>query len=270
MGNLRLSVLLVGAAACGSNNNTPDAPIVVIDASPDAKVFLDAPPPMFDFSCLNNNPPTVAAQVTLSGVVSEGSLNGLNPLSGATVDACIGNCLGAANKLGTATSDAQGAFTLGPITTGGTAIDGYLKMTNAGDRPAITYPHAAIAADAAGVPVLTFQPLIVSVALPMVGCTQDDSTNGMLAVVVNDCMGTRITDGTGLAIAVKQGGNTVGDQPIDAGNLSPMAAGVYLICNVPENATTNVSATYNGMDFLAHDIGVTKGTIVETEVRPGY
>src|SRR5258706_9991272 len=76
MAKLRL-IVLVGLVACGGNNNAPDAKVVVQDAPPDQKVFLDAPPPMFDTSCIGNSPPTPSATVTIAGNVQEGSLGGI-------------------------------------------------------------------------------------------------------------------------------------------------------------------------------------------------
>ena len=61
MGKLSLTLFVVGIAACGSNNNnTVDAHIVVpIDAKPiDApKVFNDAPPVTYDFTCFGTDGP---------------------------------------------------------------------------------------------------------------------------------------------------------------------------------------------------------------------
>jgi hypothetical protein len=72
---------------------------------------------------------------------------------------------------------------------------------------------------------------------------------------------------------VKQNGAEVqGTSTIDIGTL-PMASmfkGTYLICNVPENATTTIEATYNGMALLPRDVKVVKGTTTAALLRPGY
>jgi hypothetical protein len=72
-----------------------------------------------------------------------------------------------------------------------------------------------------------------------------------------------------LTISVQQGGSNVGDAPIDAGAANSMAAGLFLICNVPPGTTT-VGAKYMAMDLRAHDVLTTAGTTTETIVRPGY
>jgi hypothetical protein len=89
-------------------------------------------------------------------------------------------------------------------------------------------------------------------------------------VLVTDCNNTPISDANNLTISVQQGGSNVGDAPVSAGQLSPMAAGFFLVCNVPPGAATTVSAKYGSMDLRAHDVQVTAGTTTETIVRPGY
>jgi hypothetical protein len=277
MGKL-LAFVLVGAAACGSNNtNTVDAKIKIDDAPPDQKVFMDAPPPMFDFSCIGNSPPTPNATVTVSGTVTEASVMGttpsFNPLVGATIDACVGDCL-AGNKLTTVTTVAMGAFTAGPLTTNGTAIDGYIRMTDNGHRTSYVYPPVPLAKDLPNAPVITFSPTIIG-ALQILGvCTQNDGANGLMAVVVVDCMGNPITDSGNITVSVKNGATPVGDAPFDvgavAGSMAPQAQGLFIVCNVPEAAAITVGAKYKTMDLLSHNVGVTKATTIETEVRPGY
>ena len=65
-----------------------------------------------------------------------------------------------------------------------------------------------------------------------------------------------------------------GTNVISLGSFSSMAAGTYLVCKVPPNATTSVGATYmatSGLKTLrAHDVGIVAGNITATQVRPGY
>jgi hypothetical protein len=258
--------------ACGSDKAKPDAPIVLIDAPVDTTPVADAPPdaPSFDFSCSGNSAPAVSANVTVNGNVEEVAFNGgvsIQPLSGADVTLCKGNCQGGANNLGSGTTDGSGNFSIGPITTGGTAIDGYARVTHTGDRTILGFPAAPVATDITQ-PVITFQDTIIAL-LANFGCSQQ-AGNGMVAMFVTDCMNKPISDNSNLTVSVQQGGSDVGDPPINGGQLSQMAAGFYLICNVPPAAATTVSAKYMNMDLRAHDVMTTAGTTTETIVRPGF
>ncbi len=279
MGNMRaIAVALLALAACGSDKAQPDAQIVIQDAPPpDMKIYEDAPPPSFDFSCMGNTAPTTAtAQVTLSGTVQEVSLNGatpsIDPLADATVDACAASstaCTGQ-DQLGTATTDAQGAFSVGPIDTNMMPLDGYLQMTAAGSRTVYVYPASPLVADQGSIPVLSFSASGLQI-LQFLGCTQDDANYGMIAVAVTDCANMPVTDTQNTALVVKQGGTEVtGTTVVDLGQAQQQAAGTYIICNVPEGAVTEVGATYNNMDLRAHNVQVVKGTTTSTILRPGY
>src|ERR1700689_1537858 len=83
MGNLRVCfVVALATTACGGGSaKSPDAAVKLIDAEPgDSKGFMDAPPPMFDFSCMGNTAPTTAtATITVMGTVEEASINGITP-----------------------------------------------------------------------------------------------------------------------------------------------------------------------------------------------
>jgi hypothetical protein len=256
--------------ACGSDKAaTPDAPVVIHDSPIDTKVIDAAPDaPSFDFSCAGNSAPVPADNVTVSGIVEEVGYNGsvtYMPLPGATVDFCTGNCTGQ-NALGSGTTDGSGNFSIGPTATGGTAIDGYVKITHTGDRTIMGFPASPIAADVVQ-PIITFSNLVIG-GLSMVGCTQS-AQNGMIGVLITDCMEKPISDSSSLTISVQQNGSNVGDAPLDASALNPMAAGFFLICNVPPGTTT-VNATYSGMTLRAHDVTSSAGTTTETIVRPGF
>ena len=280
MGNLRAcsSVAVLALVACGSDHGKVDGGIVIVDAAPDAKVFMDAPPPMFDFSCMGNTAPTSgAAMITLSGTVRQVSINGTNPdiapLQGATVDACnaaTATCTGM-NKYGTDTSDAAGDFSIGPFATMSLPVNGYVVASATGTRTSYVYPASPFIADQANIPVLTFSPQVIS-ALALINiCTQNDAANGMLAIAITDCASMPINDTPNLMLSIKQNNTEVtGTTVLDLGTLEPMAAGTYLVCNVPENATTSVGATYKGMALRAHDVKVVKGTTTTTLLRPGY
>lgn len=282
---LSLRALLASAifvlVACGddggSSNPTADAGFDAPTPSPDAKVWMDAPPLQGDFSCMGNSEPTTAtAEVTLSGTVtnvtSAGAIPQFDTLDGAELEACdaaAANCAGP-SSLGTDTSAGGGTFSIGPITTGGAPLDVYLAVTAPVSRDVFVYPAQPLVADQAAIPVLTFDPAVIPLlGLLPGGCTQDDDGNGMLGVLVTDCANDPITDP--VTVTVSQNGSPVTTiSVVDVSALSAMAAGTYLVCNVPENAETTVGATYNGVDLRAHDVRVVAGTTTMTQVRPGF
>jgi hypothetical protein len=282
MGNLRACFVIASlalAAACGSDHATPDAAIKIIDAPPDAKVFSDAPPKVYDFSCMGNAAPTTAtANITLSGTVQRVALSGtmpsIDPLGGATLKGCKAgstNCSGQDQYGSTATSASDGSFSIGPFASGGQPVDGYVEMTATNSRPTQVFPASPLVADQGMIPVLTFDPTLIALLGQFTSCTQDDTTNGIIALAVTDCANAPIDDTPNLMINIKQGGTAVsGTTVLDLGALQAEAAGTYLICNVPENATTEVGATYKSMALRAHNVKVVKATTTATILRPGY
>lgn len=278
MGNLRacFAVAVLALAACGSDHAQPDASIKLIDAAIDAKVWQDAPPKTFDFSCMGNAAPTTAtAAITVGGTVQRAYLkNGqpdIQPRDGATVKACKAGAADCAdtNQYGTtATTSGGGNFSIGPVSTNMMPLDVYIEMTDTGSRTTYVYPPAPLVADQDMVPVFTFDPDLVSL-LGQAGCPQDDDANGMTLLMVVDCANAPIDDKTNLTLSIKQGGTEVSNtQVVDLGVFG--VKGTYLVCNVPEDATTTVGASYKGTALRAHDIKVVKATTTATIVRPGY
>jgi hypothetical protein len=269
-----LSVGILALAACGSDGGNTVSDAAIDQQSIDAKVFMDAPPPTFDWSCSTNTTPptTTAAMITLSGTVARVTASGglsIDPLSGATVTACVNgaaNCM-VANQDGTDTSDAQGAWSIGPFATLGSPQNDFLEMTATGMRKTYTYPDSPFVGNQANIPVLTFDSS-AETALGIFGCNTSAAIVG-LAVV--DCAGAPVTDSANVMITIKQGGTAVsGTNVIDAGTLNAMAAGTFLVCGVPANPTTEVSATYLGHQLLAHNVKTVAGDTTATILVPGY
>jgi hypothetical protein len=266
--------ILALAAACGDDGGAATKMDAAVDAPPDAKVFMDAPPPMFDLTCMGNAAPTTAtAMITLSGTARQADLAGLaldiQPIDGATVKACdTAACNGMAD--GSDTTDPNGDWSIAPITTGGTPLNDYLELTGTGVRTTFVYPGAPFVADQGMIPVFTFGPM-VQLILDGAGCPAADP---IVVVFVTDCSNAPLADDANVDIIVKQGGAVVPNVETTAVSsfpgAPPEAGGLWLVCGVPANAATNIGAQYNGMDLLAHDVKTVANTTTTTLIRPGY
>jgi hypothetical protein len=276
MGNLRAcsAVALLALAACGSDHSKVDASIQIMDAKEiDAKIWEDAPPPMYDLTCYGVNPPTTAADpITISGSTQELGMNGTQPVPLVVVEVFKN---GTVNPVATVTSDAQGAFMTGNIATGGTPLDGYIRAAKISYRTTYLYPPTVVAASLTGVPaILLSNTLFGQLDGFANGGSQDDTNNGVLFFAVTDCSltPTPITEAT---VKVQQNGTDVGTI-FDLGQLAPQAAGTYVVFNVPDGPT-QILATYNSMAFPTRTVVAHKkpnglnseGTVTFTTVRPG-
>jgi hypothetical protein len=217
---------------------------------------------------------TVAATITVGGTAGELSQNGLTGVGNIDLDAYkVSSNTSAAND----TSDSTGAFTLGPITTNGTAIE-YIKAQDAKTTPTYRttylYPPNPLRADFDGTPVPLIDNTLLGQAM-LLGYDQQDTNNGMLVITVNDCNTTMPQGIDGASLSVKQGSTDVGEV-LDLGQFVSQAAGVFIVFNVPDGAT-DVSASYNNMTFPTHTIIAhkkpsgqnTMGTVTATAIPPG-
>ncbi len=274
-------VAVSALAACGDDGGNAKADAGMPDSGPDAKVYMDAPPPTFDFSCAGNAAPTTAAaNVTLTGDVTRIGIGAggveFAALGGAALKACTTgtNCAGQ-DQLDTDTSAADGSFTLGPLATGATPLDAYISMTAANSRPTYTYPAQPFTADQGNIPILTFDSGLLALAGAQLGCPQNDTSNGIVGIAVTDCADAPITESQDINLIVKQNGAAVaGTSVVDLGSLDARAAGTFLVCNVPANGgstTTEVGATYKTtMQLRAHNVKVVAGATTATILRPGF
>jgi hypothetical protein len=276
MGNLRLAAAILFVAACGSDHANTPVDAAIDSKMIDAKVWMDAPPPVYDFSCMNNPAPAnggAAANVTLSGTAQEVALNGTTPMiqpaAGATLNACVAgaaNCTGPNKLAGPVTSAADGSWSLGPIATSMNPLDGYVSMTKTGDRPTYIYPPQALEMDQGMIPALAFTTGAFS-GITLFLQIQQDAGKGNLGIAVTDCANMPID---GATVSVEQNGTPVPNTTdLDAGMLSSQGAGVHLVFNVPVGDTT-VSAKIGTQTLLAHVVHVFADSTTATIVRPGY
>ncbi len=277
MGNIRVLAsslfALTTLVACGDDGGA--ITIVdsgIVDAPPiDSAPPIDQPPPIeYDFSCFGNQPGTVAKAVTISGTAQEvylaGTAPGIRAVADAAIKVCTGDCEGDNELAALDPTGATGVFTTDAIPTAGAALPLYLSATRTGDLPTLLFPHTDVTSDVSDVPLLLVQSSLLQF-LTFIGITQDPA-NGVVVVAVTDCS-AGLQGVTGAVVEVTQGGNPVGDDPLDAGAFDPMGAGVYLITNMPPGATL-VTATMGTQGFLDNDVTVAAGTVTAAQVRPGY
>jgi hypothetical protein len=172
----------------------------------------------------------------------------------------------------------KGAFTLGPITTGGDAID-YVKALDLAAMPTYRttylYPQFPLGASFDGLPAVLISESTIGLLAQIGAPDQDDSANGVLAVIVNDCSTTMPKGIDGATLTVKQNGADVG-YIVDLGQLASQFAGTFFIVNVPDGPT-EVTASYDGKTFPSRTVVAHKkpmgngaiGTVTFTIASPG-
>ena len=268
--------LLVALAACGgSGNKSPDAALhdgSLDGEGIDSKVFQDAPPGNYDFSCFGMTGPNTAPDpISIAGTTEEITTSGLAPVADVVVSAFKGNSGGA---VGTATSAADGTFTITGIATGGVPLDGHLQAPKATYRTTYLYPGNPLADNLQGAPVVMFSDQLFGLlTTQLLGVTQDDTANGVVFALLTDCSFMPISGGD---VSVQQAGQDVGTKVSLEQQLGAMGAGAFIVVNVPDGPT-QVAGSYQTMTFPAHTVGVHKkpggqgaeGTVTVTQSRPG-
>jgi hypothetical protein len=282
MGKLRACLAsALALAACGDSHKAqPDAP-VHIDAPIDTPIDMPVDMgPTADLSCAGMPLPTTAdATVTAAGTTEEISLSGPAALGSAQVRAFK---VGTVAPLDTIMSDATtGAFTTKALATGGVPLNAYLEgshadVDNMGNitsyRTTFVFPPQPVSTSLPQVPILIASTQTFTTLSGFANATQDDTVNGALFIAVTDCKNNPVT---GATLSVKQGAADVGTI-FDLGGLSPMAAGLYFVFNVPDG-NTDVNAKLGTTDFLGHTViafkkgnaGGVNGSMTTTIVRPG-
>jgi hypothetical protein len=260
-------IACIALAACDPSNITTDA-LVSVDA-----------PLNFDFTCKSKAAPTTALDpITVSGVLQEVySQDGMatqRPLADALIEGCnaaASDCLDA-NSYGTTMSAADGTFTIGPVTTGGSPFELFLMVTKVGDRTTRLYFATPISFSQESGQRSSDYPILQNAfvaQLAALGLAQDVNKS-MLGIQLLDCMNQPITDAANVVLSIKQGGTEVtGTTVINAGKLSPVFGGGYFILNVPPG-TVEVGATHAGQSLLPRTLVLTAGTTSETQLRPGH
>lgn len=249
--------------ACGGGGDKADAP-----PSIDSPVVPDGPPGPPDadpnapdavpgaFACNGQpNPTTAPASIDVGGTTVELSASGTPPVANTTVDLFLA---GGTTPLATTTSNATGVFTFTGLTTGGTAVDGYLRGTFPGNRKTVyVFPPQPLHESQDNVLVASASDAVILVLNAAFLEPDQADASGAVGVLVTDCLGNPLAGATVSA-------NPAGTQVLyrDAsGNPSPTATstgpdGIGIIANVPPGMNVTVDAQYQGYNMREHTIFV--------------
>ena len=235
------SMLLVGLAACGGGGGG--------GGGPDGSVTPDSPP--------------APAMLTISGTASSIGLTGTTPEQGVAITVYKASD---DSVLGTATSDATGAYSI-TATTSGSAIDGYLKASKTGFKDTYLYPPTPLSTDFAKATVL----LLTAnnwdlVNGTLLGETQAAGSGWVGFLVVDDLTAqTPIMGATGTTTpAGKIHYNGMQGLP-QAQATSTAADGIVYAVNVAAGDVT-VNAAKSGLTFKSHTIKARPDQITMTLV----
>lgn len=236
-----LCCLILVAAACGDDGGTG---------------------PTGDFACLGDPLPTTAPDpITVSGLVRA---NFLTPAG--LPDAQVVAFTAAAAELGLDSTDAGGQYSLS-VATGGTPLNGYIRVTKVGATPYVptyAYPAVPLAANAVQnmlVPTTGEIDLLEFTT----GVTQQGG-NGFIGIVVVDCAGDPIQ---GATVSTSPAGTyryNVGTTP-SPNATSTAADGVAYVFNVTAGDVI-VNAIGGGHPLRAHTVNARADAVTLTEVAP--
>lgn len=205
------------------------------------------------YRCLGAALPTTAPDpITVTGTIT-GNVAAPAPLVGATV---AGYRTGTASALDSAVTNASGNFSL-TLATGGTPLDGYLRVSKAGYIDTYAYPPAPLAASGSHSAAIITAAERNTIA-GLLGVTPT-AGNGFMAVVVEDCDGAGVT---GATLSVTQGGSDVG-AVYTAGS-----AGTFYVFNIPPGQTV-VGASGGGNTLRSHTVTIHADALTLTGVTPG-
>ena len=220
----------------------------------------DSSGPGAGFECLGAALPTTApSSITIGGQI----------LGNALAPTALGGAEVLASRTGTDTlaidtSTTPGFYSL-TFTTGGTPVNGFLRVTKSGYLPTFAYPPRPLFAnDTTNVLAIT------SIEFGILGTAVGESQqtgNGFIGVVVKDCSGTTLANAT---VQTSPAGGAVkynfGGTPSSTA-MATSADGVAYVFNVPAGNVT-VMATANGHALRQHVVNARPDVITLTEIQP--
>ena len=229
--------VLIAFAACGGDSNGPDA----------------------RFACLNDTLPTTApAGITITGQATD-----------IVTDAVVSNApvfafrTGDTTTLAADTTTTPGFYSIS-ILTGGTPVDGYIRITHPSYIATYAYPARPLRADTVN-NISMVTPAEFGLLAAAAGITPQ-AGKGFIGIVVKDCTGAAIS---GATVSTTPAGTTLynvaGVPSSSAG--STAADGIAYIANVTAGDVT-VKANAGGHTLRQHVVNARADAITLTEIRP--
>jgi hypothetical protein len=237
--------MLVFLVACGgSGTNTGDD--TQIDAPP---MIKDAPPS------------NIPAMITVSGTAAQQAQSGETPLAGVAISAFkVGD---ESTALGTATTDAQGKYTM-TLTTNNMPVDCYFKATKSGFVDSYSYPAGPLVKD---YPMGDANMLDTSTYGLLVSFGGGHSGNGVIAMGVFDASGMPI-EGATVESNPASGAYKYSDASGFPTSTSGTAAdGHAFMFDVPPGNVT-VNAIKSGTQFHSHQLNARADKFTTTVIAP--
>ena len=203
--------------------------------------------------------------IAISGTATKRMLLDTTPAAGVTVNAYRNS--DANTSVAMATSDANGMYTM-TITTGGTAIDGYLKATLAGFVDTYLYPPAPLTADFDSASLNMVDQNTIDVLSGTFCGSQQEATNAVVAVLVVDANNAPIGGASVSSSpeAVKNCYNAGGGGVPDKTATVTDTDGIAYLVNLPAGQVT-VSASKSGLSFSSHEVNARAGVLTTTVIQ---
>lgn len=232
-----LLALLIPVAACGDSSG-----------------------PGAGFECLGAAVPTTApATIAVAGQIRA---NALSP-------SALGNAIieafrtGNTTLLAADTSETAGFYSLS-VTTGGTPVDGYLRVTHSGQLDTYAYPSRPLFADIA-TNVLMVTSSELAFLATAVGVPQTAGT-GFIGVIVKDCNGDPIA---GATVTTNPAGTVrYNSETTPSGSATSTSGdGVAYVFNVTAGTVT-VQANGRGHALRQHVVNARADVVTLTEIQP--
>jgi hypothetical protein len=207
---------------------------------------------------------TAPATITVSGEATKREGLSSGPAAGVMVAAYKNT--DATTPVATATSDSAGMYSM-TITTGGIAVDGYLKATLSGFLDTYLYPPKPLAADFDSASLNILNQSTLDLLSDLLCRNKQDATKGVVAVLVVDAGDMPVAGATVSAtptpgkICYNSGGTPSGDATMTD------ADGIAYLLNIGPGDVT-VTASKSGITYRQQKLTAHAGVFTTTPIQP--
>lgn len=201
--------------------------------------------------------------ITVSGTATKREGTSANPAAGVMVNAYKNSDPN--TSMANATTDAAGMYSI-VITTGGVAVDGFLKAQLSGFLDTYLYPPKALDADFNSASLnMVNQSTLDLLSGTLCGLTQDGA-KGLVAVLVVDAANAPVAGATisSSPTAAKYCYNS-GGFPNKNATMTDTDGIAYMINLTPGDVT--VMASKSGVNFPTHKVNARAGTLTTTPIQ---